>query len=195
MANDRTGPSMKKFMSLSTIAREIRVCIRCDLHKGRQRAVPGEGPNRVRVMLVGEAPGREEDIQGRPFIGRSGRMLDETLKKAGLERDDLFITSVVKCRPPKNRVPRKWEWETCIQAHLRRQIDVIDPTIICLLGGVATKALLGKDRLSEQRGSIFRREGRIFFPTYHPAGAGRNRSWYRAFSKDMVRLRSLAQSK
>ena len=182
-------------MRLSTIAREIRVCTRCDLHEGRQKAVPGEGPNRARVMLVGEAPGREEDIQGRPFVGRSGIILDETLKKAGLGRDDLFITSVVKCRPPKNRIPRKWEWETCIQAHLRRQIDVIDPTIICLLGGVATKALLGNDRLSEGRGRIFRRENRIFFPTYHPAGAGRNRSWYRAFSKDMVRLHSLAQSK
>ncbi len=81
-----------------------------------------------------------------------------------------------------------------MQAHLRRQIDVIDPTIICLLGGVATKALLGKDRLSEGRGRMFRREGRIFFPTYHPAGAGRNRSWYWAFSEDMARLHSFAQS-
>lgn len=182
-------------MNLSTIAREIRVCTRCNLHKGRQRTVPGEGPSWARVMLVGEAPGREEDIHGRPFVGRSGRMLDEILKKAGLGRDDLFITSVVKCRPPKNRVPRRSEWETCIQAHLRRQIDVIDPTIICLLGGVATKALLGKYRLSEQRGRVFRRERRSFFPTYHPAGAGRNRSWYRAFSEDMDKLHSLAQSK
>jgi len=180
-------------MRLSTIAREISVCTRCDLHKGHQRTVPGEGPSRARIMLVGEAPGREEDIHGRPFVGRSGKMLDEILKKAGLGRGDLFITSVVKCRPPKNRVPRRLEWETCIQAHLRRQIDVIDPTIICLLGGVATKVLLGKDRLSEQRGRVFRRERRIFFSTYHPAAAGRNRSWYRAFSEDMDKLHSLAQ--
>jgi DNA polymerase len=145
-------------------------------------------------MLVGEAPGREEDIQGRPFVGRSGRVLDESLEKAGLSRGDLFITSVVKCRPPKNRIPRKWEWETCIQAHLRRQIDVIDPGIICLLGGVATKALLGMDRLSEGRGRIFRGGNRIFFPTYHPAAAGRSRSWHRVFFEDMARLHSLAQS-
>lgn len=182
-------------MRLSTIAREIRVCTRCDLREGRQRAVPGEGPTGARIMLVGEAPGREEDSQGRPFVGRSGRLLDESLKKAGLRRDDLFITSVVKCRPPKNRVPRKWEWETCIQAHLRRQIDVIDPAIICLLGGVATKALLGMDRLLGQRGRIFRRENRIFFPTYHPAAAGRNRSWYRDFCEDMEKFRRLARSK
>jgi len=182
-------------MRLSAIAREIRVCTRCGLHEGRQKAVPGEGPSGARIMFVGEAPGREEDIQGRPFIGRSGRLLDESLKKVGLRRDELFITSVVKCRPPKNRIPLKWEWETCIQAHLRRQIGVIDPAIICLLGGVATKALLGRDRLSEGRGRIVQRENRIFFPTYHPAAAGRNRSWHRVFSKDMARLHSLAQSK
>jgi len=181
-------------MRLTTIAREIRVCTRCDLHEGRHKAVPGEGPSGARIMLVGEAPGREDDIQGRPFVGPSGRVMDESLKKAGLKRDDFFITSVVKCHPPKNRIPRRWEWETCIQAHLRRQIDVIDPAIICLLGGVATKALLGMDRLSEGRGRIFRRENRIFFPTYHPAAAGRNRSWHRVFSEDMVRLHSLTQS-
>lgn len=181
-------------MRLSTIAREIRVCTRCGLHEGRQKAVPGEGPIGARIMLVGEAPGREEDIQGRPFVGRSGRLLDKSLKQAGVSRGALFITSVVKCRPPKNRIPRRWEWETCIQAHLRRQVDEIDPVIICLLGGVATKALLGMDQLSEGRGRIFRRENRIFFPTYHPAAAGRNRSWHRVFSQDMVRLRSLAQS-
>jgi DNA polymerase len=146
-------------------------------------------------MLVGEAPGREEDIQGRPFVGRSGKLLDESLKKAGLRREDLFITSVVKCRPPKNRMPRKREWKTCIHAHLRRQIDVIDPVILCLLGGVATKAFLGMDQLSEGRGRIFRRGKRLFFPTYHPAAAGRNRSWYRVFSEDMARLSSLAQCK
>ncbi|NIS62148.1 MAG: uracil-DNA glycosylase [Proteobacteria bacterium] len=182
-------------MRLNTIAREIRACTRCGLHKGRQKAIPGEGPGGARIMLVGEAPGREEDIQGRPFVGRSGRLLDESLKKAGLRRGDLFITSVVKCRPPKNRIPLKCEWEKCIQAHLWRQIDAIDPAIICLLGGVATKALLGMDRLSEGRGRIFRRGNRVFFPTYHPAGAGRNATWYRIFSEDMARLHSLAQSK
>ncbi len=181
-------------MRLSTIAREIRACRRCGLHEGRQKAVPGEGPSDARIMLVGEAPGKEEDIQGRPFVGRSGRLLDESLKQVGLRRNDLFITSVVKCRPPKNRIPSTWEWERCIQAHLRRQIDVINPAIICLLGGIATKALLGMDRLSEGRGRIFRRENRIFFPTYHPAAAGRNRSWHRVFSEDMVRLHGLGQS-
>ncbi|MCK5554445.1 MAG: uracil-DNA glycosylase, partial [Deltaproteobacteria bacterium] len=91
-------------MRLTVIAEEISICTRCDLHKSRRRAVPGEGSERARIMLVGEAPGREENIQGRPFVGRSGRILNEILKEAGLKREDLFITSVVKCRPSQNRV-------------------------------------------------------------------------------------------
>ena len=181
-------------MRLTAIAEEVMKCTQCNLHRGRLKAVPGEGPETARIMLVGEAPGREEDLQGRPFVGRSGKILTQVLSRAGLKRDEVFITSVVKCRPPKNRIPLKQEWETCIQAHLWRQIDVIDPRIICLLGGVAAKALLGMHRLTEGRGRIFRREDRVFFPTYHPAGAGRNRSWHRVFSQDMVRLHSLTQS-
>jgi DNA polymerase len=178
-------------MDLSIIAREIHRCILCDLHRNRKRAVPGEGPGYSRILLVGEAPGREEDIQGKPFVGRSGRILNEILREAGIRRDGIFITSVVKCRPPKNRVLRKREAEICIEAHLRRQIEVIDPAIICLLGGVATKALLGIDRLSEGRGRVFQRGGRVYFPTYHPAAAGRSRLWHRILREDMKELSRL----
>jgi uracil-DNA glycosylase family 4 len=177
-------------MPLQTIAQEIDSCTRCDLHRHRHRAVPGEGPGEARIMLVGEGPGREEDLLGRPFVGRSGRILDEILARAGFAREDLFITSVVKCRPPNNRVPRKREYETCIQAHLWRQIDALDPVIICLLGRVAAEALLGVSGLSEIRGKIFRKGEYRFFPTYHPAAAGRSRSWYRGLAEDMGQLHS-----
>lgn len=178
-------------MNLSSIAEEIMVCTRCDLHESRRRAVPGEGPGKARIMLVGEAPGKEEDTQGRPFVGRSGKVLNDILAKAGLKREELFITSVVKCRPPKNRTPRSEEMGVCVQAHLRRQIEVISPNIICLLGGVAAKALLGRERVSEIRGKIFRRGSEILFPTYHPAAAGRNRFWRYCLGEDLKRLRTL----
>jgi DNA polymerase len=145
-------------------------------------------------MLIGEAPGREEDLQGRPFVGRSGKVLDEILREAGLSRDTLFITSIVKCRPPHNRMPKRSEQETCMRAHGRRQIQTIQPKIICLLGGVSAKALLGIERVSEKRGEILEKEGYRFFPTYHPAAAGRSRAWHQALSRDMKRLRELVES-
>ncbi len=181
-------------VKLTVIAREIRHCTRCSLFRDRQKAVPGEGPENAKMVLLGEAPGREEDIQGRPFVGLSGRILDQVLRDAGLKREDFFITSVVKCRPPRNRVPRRIEYETCIRAHLWRQIDAINPVVICLLGGVAAKALLNVNRLSEIRGKVVKRGRKTFFPTYHPAAAGRNRSWYQALSEDIAKLRSLLGS-
>lgn len=178
-------------MGLDAIAREIRECTRCPLHKSRRHAVPGEGPARARIMLVGEAPGREEDIQGRPFVGRAGKILGEALDGAGLKREELFITSVVKCRPPHNRPPHRHEIETCVGAHLQRQMKAIQPDIVCLLGRVAAGALVGEERLSEIRGRLFRREW-FFFPTYHPAAAGRNPAWRGALAEDLALLRSLA---
>jgi uracil-DNA glycosylase family 4 len=174
---------------LAQVAQEIALCTRCGLHKTRQKAVPGEGPVNARIMLIGEAPGREEDLQGRPFVGRSGRILDEILAEAGFRRKELFITSVVKCRPPNNRMPKNLEQETCLSSHTRRQMQIISPKIICLLGGVAAKALLGITRVSEKRGHIFEKEGYRFFLTYHPAAAGRSRAWYQGLSQDMKQLR------
>jgi DNA polymerase len=179
-------------MNLDAIAAEVRVCTRCPLHRERNLAVPGEGPSDARLMLVGEAPGKEEDLQGLPFVGRAGRVLDEVLQGAGLLRDRLFITSVVKCRPPRNRTPHRLEVDTCIAWYLRRQIEAIQPEIICLLGGVAAHALLGADGLAAVRGKLVRRE-RLFFPTFHPAGAGRNSRWRQAFAEDMARLAKMVK--
>ena len=177
-------------MNLNVIADEVRSCARCTLYQERHCAVPGEGSARARIMLIGEAPGAQEDLQGRPFVGRSGKILDHALQVAGLKRQDLFITSVVKCRPPHNRLPRKIEVETCMAAHLHRQISVIQPFIICILGGVSAKALLGEASLSRIRGRLIQRD-RLYFPTYHPAAAGRNPAWRQIFEADLVQLRSL----
>jgi len=179
---------------LRAVAEEILVCSLCGLHKGRTRAVPGEGPSEARIMLVGEAPGREEDFQGRPFVGRSGKVLGGILQDVGLRREEIFITSVVKCRPPRNRMPRREEYETCIRAHLRRQIQVVEPSVVCLLGGVAARALLGHDRITQVRGQVLRKDGVLFFPTFHPAAAGRSRIWRRALSEDMSTLRELVRT-
>jgi DNA polymerase len=120
-------------------------------------------------MLIGEAPGRDEDRVGRPFVGASGRFLDHVLSGTGIDRKDLFITNTVKCRPPNNRTPRKKEVDTCTSHYLFQQIELIDPQLIVLLGGVAAKTVLGAASVSEVRGRVIEREGRKYLVTYHPA--------------------------
>jgi uracil-DNA glycosylase family 4 len=182
--------------SLETIAHDIRACTLCPLARSRTNAVPGEGPASARLMFVGEAPGQAEDAQGRPFVGRAGQVLNQALLFAGIERSEVFITNVVKCRPPNNRVPTKNEIDSCITAHLHRQIQSIEPEIICLLGGTAVKALLGVDRLEAVRGRIIIIEkNRKYFVTYHPAGAGRNPAWHEAFQGDLKKLNALLTNK
>ena len=175
--------------TLESIARSVRACTRCRLHRSRTHAVPGEGPATATAMLVGEAPGAAEDAHGRPFAGRAGSVLDEALKAAGLQREQLFITSIVKCRPPDNRLPRRDEWETCIGAHLQRQLAVVQPKIVCLLGGVAAQALLGDGRVGRLRGRLLVR-GYTYFVTYHPAAAGRNPVWRTCLVQDLQKLRT-----
>jgi DNA polymerase len=181
-------------LRLEDIAEEILVCTRCDLHKTRRKAVPGEGPDQARVMLVGEAPGREEDLQGRPFVGASGKVLDRILVAAGLHREEMFITSVVKCRPPENRIPTKIEQQTCIHAHLMRQMVTIAPDVVILAGGVATKALTQLEGILSHRGKLTKRGGDLFFPTYHPAAARRNPLWYGRLLRDLKKLRKILQN-
>jgi uracil-DNA glycosylase family 4 len=173
---------------LKKIAAEIATCTRCSLHLGRKMAVPGEGPADARIMMVGEAPGRHEDEKGKPFVGRSGKVLDGLLRSAGLKRERLFITSIVKCRPPNNRVPRRNEYEVCIQAHLRRQVALIEPDLICILGGVAASALLNLRSVDSYRGKILELNGRRYYVTYHPAAAGRSTTWRAKMSEDLAAI-------
>ena len=133
-----------KAVGLEALAAQIRVCTKCPLCQSRTLAVPGDGKTSARVMLIGEAPGREEDETGHPFVGAAGRFLDHVLEGTGINRDDLFITNIVKCRPPNNRTPRAGEVETCTSNYLFEQIELINPALIMLLGGVAAKRKIGR---------------------------------------------------
>jgi DNA polymerase len=154
---------------LSVLAEQIRHCTLCPLHASRTLAVPGDGKSAARLMLIGEAPGKDEDLAGRPFVGAAGAVLQRLLAGSGIERHDLFITNIVKCRPPNNRVPRKGEVTTCTSHYLFSQIALVDPQLIMLLGGVAAKTLLGITNVKEARGRVITHEGRKFFISYHPA--------------------------
>ena len=120
-------------------------------------------------MIIGEAPGKEEDLTGHPFVGASGKFLNSVLEGTGIDRDDFFVTNTVKCRPPKNRTPRKLEVDTCTSNYLFEQIDLINPKLIMLLGGVAAKKLLGVKSVNEARGRVIEHEGRRYIVGYHPA--------------------------
>ncbi|TXT56623.1 MAG: Type-4 uracil-DNA glycosylase [Candidatus Thorarchaeota archaeon] len=174
--------------SLKKIHQEIQNCTKCPLHKTRKNAVPGEGPSDADLMFVGEAPGAEEDKTGRPFVGRSGQLLIDLLNGIGLDRDDVFITSILKSRPPNNRTPHKDEVEACI-SYLERQIAVINPRIIVLLGGVAISNMIGPWKLSEAHGRFYEAEGRTYFMTYHPAAALRFPKYRDIMSEDFQKLK------
>ena len=158
-------------VSLQTLDDGIRTCTACPLAHSRTHAVPGAGPAPTTIMLVGEAPGREEDRLGLPFIGRSGKLLDKILEDVGWSRTTLYITSAVKCRPPQNRIPTRAELETCRNLWLVRQIAILQPNIIVCLGGVSARTLIGPVDLREQHGTFIQRGDQRFFLTYHPAAA------------------------
>ena len=159
---------------LKQLHRGICRCRRCPLYRSRKHAVPGEGPAWASVCFVGEAPGKDEDEQGRPFIGRSGKFLDKLFDKIDLSRNNIFITSSVKCRPPNNRTPRTKEFEICKNSWLDKQISLIDPRIVVLLGKVPLLQVLGnKQNMDELHGRKISHHGRIYFITYHPAAAMR----------------------
>ncbi len=160
-------------MGLAELHAQIRKCRKCRLWKTRKHTVPGEGNPHAEMMFIGQAPGRYEDAGGRPFVGRAGKLLDEILAEAGLKRKDVFITSVLKCFPPKNRLPKKDEVESC-KPYLLEQIKLISPKTIILLGNVAISTLLGKTgKLGEIHGREISKGGTTHVPTYHPAAAVR----------------------
>ncbi|MHA1653616.1 MAG: uracil-DNA glycosylase [Candidatus Thorarchaeota archaeon] len=175
-------------MTLREIHAQARRCRRCHLHKTRLNVVPGEGSSNAKVMFVGEAPGAEEDKSGRPFVGRSGELLTKMLEEIGLKRESVFITSVLKCRPPRNRTPLVSEIEACIP-YLHRQIEAINPRIIVLLGGVAISSVIGPWKLSDAHGRFYEYDGRTFFMTYHPAAALRFPKIRTVMRSDMQALR------
>ena len=164
MGDDRSA-------ELATVHSEILSCTKCELHRNRKNAVPGEGPVDAKIVFVGEGPGQNEDEQGRPFVGAAGKLLTELLDSIGLKRSDVFITNIVKCRPPNNRAPRKSEIEAC-NPYLMSQIRLIKPRIVCALGTPAIATLLG-DEYSATRvhGKPMSKDDFMILPMYHPAAA------------------------
>jgi uracil-DNA glycosylase len=155
---------------LKTIAQQVAVCEKCALHFSRKKAVPGEGPANAKVMFIGEGPGFYENEQGRPFVGPSGKFLDELLETAGLKRAEVFIGNVVKCRPPSNRDPLPDELASC-RPYLEQQIEIINPQAIVTLGRYSMTHFLPNSKISAIHGRASWVNGRLIVPMYHPAAA------------------------
>jgi len=172
---------------LESLAAEVRQCTRCPLHLGRTKAVPGEGAENAQIMFIGEAPGFHEDQQGRPFVGAAGKFLDELLASVGLNREDVYIANVIKCRPPSNRDPRQEEIEAC-RAYLDRQIELIKPKVIVTLGRFSMARAFPNARISRIHGKARKVDGIIYYPMYHPAAALHQPSLRRVVEEDMKRL-------
>jgi len=179
---------------LQVIHSEILECTKCELHKSRTNAVPGEGPYDARIMFVGEGPGQNEDEQGRPFVGAAGKFLTELLESIGMKRSNVFITNIVKCRPPNNRAPRKPEIEAC-NPYLQSQIKLINPRIVCALGTPAITTLMG-DEYSASRfhGKPLTKGGVTLLPMYHPAATLYDASLKETLFHDFQILKKLLEN-
>ncbi len=180
---------------LVSLYREAEACRRCPLHETRTKAVFGAGNADADLMFVGEAPGASEDAQGLPFVGRAGNLLNEMLAAQGLDRGDVFVTNVLKSRPPGNRDPQPSEIEAC-RPYLQRQVELIEPRVICTLGNFATKLLTGSPRgITKVHGEPQHHEigGRpvVLFPLFHPAAALRTPSVKEQLAADFARLPAL----
>jgi len=163
--------SFEDVASLDVLGAIAHDCTRCALADSRTNVVFGSGSGTAQVMIVGEGPGQQEDEQGLPFVGRSGQLLEALLGEIGLTRDDVYIANVVKCRPPSNRDPRPDEIDAC-KGFLRRQIELVDPTVVVTLGNFSTKLLLRTEvGITRMRGVAYEWWGRYLVPTFHPAAA------------------------
>jgi uracil-DNA glycosylase len=182
---------------LVELYREASDCVRCPLHQGRTKVVFGSGNADADLMFVGEAPGMHEDLQGLPFVGRAGKLLDQLLEEVGLQRSDVFITNVLLCRPPGNRDPQPSEIDTC-KPYLQRKIELMEPKVICTLGNFATKLLTrsqrgitgvhGRPQVHELGGRTVR-----VYPLYHPAAALRSTNTLEELREDFSRLPALLE--
>jgi DNA polymerase len=176
---------------LQSVAKEVAGCTKCELYHSRKLAVPGEGPADAEIMFIGEGPGFHENQQGRPFVGAAGKFLEELLAKVGMKREQVYITNVVKCRPPGNRDPRPEEVSTCTSSYLDLQIQAINPKVIVTLGRFSMGLFLSNAKISDVHGQAMRIKGRLIVPMYHPAAALHQRSLLPVVEKDFARLPEL----
>ncbi len=179
---------------LEKINKEIQECKKCDLYKSRTQAVLGEGNLNAKLMFIGEAPGGDEDKQGRPFVGRAGKLLTRLIEATGHKREEFYITNICKCRPPNNRTPTPWEMEACFP-YLEEQLKIIDPKVLCLLGATAARAFLKRNvAITKERGSVITWNGKLLYLTYHPAYVLRNPSAEITLFEDIKKAIELAYS-
>ena len=172
---------------LAQIAEQTKSCRLCELHHSRKQAVPGDGPSSAELIFIGEGPGFHENEQGLPFVGAAGRFLDELLQSAGISREQVFITNVVKCRPPSNRDPQVEELADC-DGYLDRQIQAINPKVIVTLGRFSMGKFLPHAKISQAHGPAVRIKGRLAVPFYHPAAALHQPSLRATVEADFAKL-------
>ena len=174
-------------LNLDIVRKNVIDCTKCELSKTRTNSVPGKGNFHSDVIFVGEAPGRNEDLKGEPFVGVAGKKLSLALEEAGISRDDVYITNTVKCRPPNNRVPSKHEKETC-QEYIEKEIEIIKPKIICVLGNTAFGSVLGGTEITKFRGKIGKKNNQLYFITIHPAATIYNQKLVEVLKQDIKKL-------
>lgn len=183
-------PEVKTLEELQTLARQ---CDRCRLRSTCQQVVFADGSPTSRIMFVGEGPGRDEDLQGKPFVGRAGQLLDKILTAANFSRDEVYITNVVKCRPPDNRLPNPDEYRIC-RNYLEAQIRIIRPAILVCLGSLASQVVINpRSRITQIRGKWWQRQGIEIIATFHPAALLRNEGYKRPTWEDFKKIRDAYQ--
>lgn len=157
------------YETLEELENEVKKCNKCKLCRTRNNTVFGQGNKNSKIMFIGEAPGGDEDLTGKPFVGKAGKLMNEAFKGIGINRDDVYIANIIKCRPPNNRNPEYDEVNACIN-YLRNQVMLIKPEIIVLLGSVALKSILGEEyMITKCRGKWIDKKGIRYMPTFHPA--------------------------
>ena len=176
---------------LEKLAKQIVVCTKCELHRSRKKAVPGEGPTHAEIMLIGEGPGFHENEQGRPFVGAAGKFLDQLLEQGGVTRADVWITNVVKCRPPGNRDPLPDEVETCTSNYLQHQIKIVNPSIIVTLGRFSMGLFFKGAKITQIHGQMRKVNDRFVIAMYHPAAALHQMALKPAIMADFAKLPEL----
>ena len=172
---------------LEKIRKQVITCTKCELCKTRVNAVPGKGNQNAKIVFIGEAPGRTEDQRGEPFVGAAGKKLTDMLERNGVSRKSVYITNVVKCRPPNNRIPTEEERLSC-REHLEKEIVAINPKIICILGNTASNSILGQAEITKNHGQTVEKNGRVYFLTFHPAAIIYNQELGAIMEQDIQKL-------
>ncbi|HOJ92868.1 MAG TPA: uracil-DNA glycosylase [Dictyoglomaceae bacterium] len=186
---------MNKLEELQQLSKEAEICNKCPLWKLRTNVVFGEGNADTKLMFIGEAPGYHEDQQGKPFVGAAGKLLTELIDSLGFKREEVYITNVLKCRPPDNRDPLPEEVSAC-SYFLKKQIEIIDPKILCALGRNAAFSLLNHSvNMSTSHGKVYQLDGRLMFVTYHPAAALYHGKLLENIKKDFLELKKVYETK